>query len=106
MLREPLKHRRRAPPAPCRRVAGRRGPACQPWLGFHQLPGVSEVCRRVDLYAEPRRLDEAHRDAHAGFEGTQLLEPLALFEDAARQSDKPFERGPAIGIAPERLAMP
>jgi len=51
--------------------------------------------RGVDLDAEPRPVDEADRDAHPGFERAQLLEPLALFENAARQGDKPVERGAA-----------
>src|SRR5436853_5310600 len=72
---------------------------------FHQHPGAFQIGRGIDLDAEPRRVDEAHRDAHAGFEGAQLFEPFALFEDAARQGDKALERGPAIGIEPDMLVM-
>ena len=51
------------------------------------------------------QLDQADRDAHAGFERAQLLEPLALFEHAARQRDEPLERGAAIGVEPDMLVM-
>src|SRR5438105_3296002 len=72
---------------------------------LHQFPGPFEVGRGIDLDAEPSRVDQADRDAHAGFERAQLLEPLALFEDAARQADIAVERGAAIGVKPDMLVM-
>src|SRR5579863_3511980 len=75
------------------------------YLRLHQRPGAREIGRGVDLDPEPCRVDETDRNAHPGFEGAQLLEPLALFEDSARQCDKPVERGAAIGVEPDMLVM-
>ena len=74
-------------------------------LSLHQSAGAREIGRGVDLHAETRSCDQADRDAHAGFERAQLLEPLALFEHAARQRDKALERGAAIGVEPDMLVM-
>ncbi len=73
--------------------------------GCHQLPGAGEVGRRIDLNPEPRLVDQADPDAHPGFKGAQLFEPLALFEDPARQGDKTVERGAAIGVKADMLVM-
>ena len=69
------------------------------------LPSAGEIGRRIDLHADLRLVDQADPDAHPGFERAQLFEPLALFENAARQGHKAVERGAAIGVEADMLVM-
>src|SRR6267378_5232725 len=72
---------------------------------FHEPTGACEIGRGVDLHAEAGGLDQADGDSHPGFERAQLLEMLALFEHATRQSDELLERGASISIEPDMLVM-
>src|SRR3954453_18310127 len=71
----------------------------------HQLAGAREIGRRIDLDADLRLVDQADPDAHPGFERAQLFEPLALFENAARQGHKAVERGATIGVETDMLVV-
>src|SRR5215831_16723122 len=70
-----------------------------------QSPGALQIGGSVDLDADETGFDQADRDAHAGFERAQLLEPFALFEYPPRQGDKPLERSAPVGVEADMLVM-
>src|SRR6266436_3942606 len=70
-----------------------------------QLASAFEIGRGVDLHPEAVGLDQADGDVHARLERAQLLEMLALFEHAPRQSDEAFESLAPIGVEPDMFVM-
>src|SRR5215470_2476489 len=72
---------------------------------LEQFAGTCEIGRVVDLYTEPTGFYQADRDVHPGFERAQLLEMLALFKNAPRQSDKALEGLASIGVEPDMLVV-
>src|SRR5262245_43114125 len=68
-----------------------------------ECPGALEVGRSVD--AERHGVNERDVDAHPCFQRTQLLQPLAPFEQPLRKLDEAVKCGPAIGIEPDMMIV-
>ena len=99
-MRQAGRSRRRALPGRRWCAPGSAGPRRSGACGGHRSAASSpgRAPDRLGVDAERHRRDDGGVDAHAVLQGAQLLQALALLQDARRQTDEAGERAAAIGV--------